>query len=91
MSIGMPDGSEIMQRKEVLTSITSFIDQSSQQVSVLGANRAVDSNQTLHTPNYGSDLGVNRVTQAVGTSSNMDRQSDARNFGRNNHDSGGTR
>lgn len=82
MTVQLPDGSEIPQRKEILTSITSFLDQGGNRESTTAMQRTPDSNQFTRTSSFGQESGVNRVSQAVGTSIPADgpeeRRTDAR-------------
>lgn len=67
MSVQMPDGVEIPQRKEVQTTITAFLDQSGLR-EASGGNG--DSNQfSRASSSFGHDFGSNRVTQAGGSNS----------------------
>ena len=70
MAVQLPDGSELQQRKDVLTTITSFLDQTGVRDSTANMNRDRDANssQLARTSGFGRDAGSNRVTQAVGTS-----------------------
>lgn len=73
MVVQLPDNTEIMQRKEVQTSITSFLDQA-------GGPSGPSTVRTLDTPsqfaptsNFGQENGSG-VTQAVGISSGDERR-----------------
>ena len=96
MVVQLPDRSEIQQRKEVLTSITSFLDQTGVKNDTISMSRDrdADSSQLARTSGFGRDSGSNKVTQAVGTSDmddgggrghrseRTDRRSDARSTSR---------
>jgi hypothetical protein len=78
MTVKLPDGSEIPQRKEVLTSITSFLDQGSGRNSAIGLNPSSEFKPAGRTSFTGQDSSSNRVTQAVGTNPQPDGMVDRR-------------
>lgn len=78
MTVQLPDGSEIPQRKEILTSITSFLDQGGARESTAALQRSPDSSQFTRTSSFGQESGANRVSQAVGTSAQSDGADDHR-------------
>jgi hypothetical protein len=88
MSIQLADGSEINQRKEILTSITSFLDQSAAQETV-GLPREPASLSHAAT-SYG-DGESSRVTQAGGTGNPAERRGESSSFGRSSFDRNGAR
>jgi hypothetical protein len=73
--VKLPDGAEIPQRKEVLTTTTSFLEQGAGRETADALRDAEPS--TVRTSAFGSDS--NQVTQAVGqTDAFDDRPSDSR-------------
>ncbi len=80
MTVQLPDGKEIPQRKEVLTSITTFPEQGAVS---MGTQRDAESGSLSRTSSFGQDSGSNRITQAVGSGSGQedDRRSDSRSRG----------
>jgi hypothetical protein len=77
MTVQLPDGKEIPQRKEVLTSITSFLDQSGMSD---GTQRDAEYGPLTRASAFGQGSAPNRITQAGGTDSPLldDRRSDSR-------------
>lgn len=66
MTVTLPDGSEIPQRKEILTSITSFLDQGGPRESAIGMQRSSEPNPLTRASSFGQESGSNRVSQAGG-------------------------
>ena len=67
MTVQTMDGTEIQQRKEVLTSITSYLDQQpSQQQPLVGATNPAETPQFQQSSNTGQDTAGSRVTPAGG-------------------------
>ena len=89
MTVQLPDGTEIPQRKEILTSITSYLDQSPGGVNI-GMQRDAESDPLTGASGFGEDSGSNRISHAVGTDSNhdTDQRSDSRSRSRTSRGSG---
>lgn len=66
MTVTLPNGVEIPQRKEVLTSITSFLDQGSGTDSAVGMTPTTSSSQVAQTSELSSGPGTQRVSTAGG-------------------------
>jgi hypothetical protein len=78
MTVKLPNGSEIPQRKEILTSITSFLDQGGGRNSAIGLNPGTELKPVGRTSFTGQDSSSNRVTQAVDRSQQSDGMVDRR-------------
>lgn len=81
LTVKLPDGKEIPQRKEVLTTTTSFLDQGSRETAA--ATRGGESSSVARASGFGFDGGSGQVTQAGGSlDSSEDRQSESRSRSR---------
>lgn len=78
MTVKLPDGSEIPQRKEVLTSITSFLDQGGSRNSAIGISSSAGLRPVARSSFPAQDSSSNRVTQAVGTNQQPEGMADRR-------------